>query len=674
MSAHALAPAPAPASGGGDELAAHARGILGVDRVLVTIAGDEPLGERVVASAGDGAVGRSDARLLVKHEQQLAAEGKLRAEAHSRVPGRRADAGTWWSSPVRDSDRGVAGTLHVLAPAGWAPDPRTRQMLLTFSGRFASAVSPVMPGYFADDALIVLAREMSELALTADSYEDLMGGVTAAIAPLLDATKVGIGLWHGDSHYLQLLPGSFGSDAAMAASSQTRGSDPRSGASRVRMTGKPYYTNDLEVGIPRYAPWLRLMGVHRLMTLPIPIAGRIGGVLHIANKRTPFVDADMEKAAEVVPFVAGAMEQVRHRLETRRNEALATVVTRAGTAVAQGEPLTRFRASVLDEFCSTVGASMLAISFDTGDPPIVVRNGEPADSAAEKAFMAASAGGGTALRTATRRPRAALDVGWSALHAPVMIGGQREATFSLLRVPCEAFSRDEMAAIRRMANITALAWATERFHQERLEAARMRERQRIADDLHDHVAQILFSGQLTVQSILEQLGDNAPLLPAVARARDLLARSQNSIREVINHLSSPIPGGLLPGFSSLAESVKEEFGIRINVSAGPGLAALQDVSPGTAEIALRATREAAINAAKHAAGCEVWIQLRAQRRRLIVAIEDNGPGMPAKRRAEGYGLRAMRRNLYEHGGLLRIGKSARGGTKYLISFPLARGE
>lgn len=512
---------------------------------------------------------------------------------------------------------------------------------------------------------------MAELGLTAGTYEDLTAGVTAAVAPLLDAEKTGIGLWHADSHYLQLLPGSFGSDAAMAASSQIRGSDPRSGAARVRATGRPYFTNDLEADMPRYARWLRLMGVSRLMTLPIPVAGSIGGVLHIANKRTDFVAEDMERATAIVPFVAGAMEQVRHRLQTRRNEALAEEVNRAATQAAQAEPLTRSGKSVLAEFCATIGAQLLAVSFSDGGTPIVVRHGTT-DAATEQTFLRASAEAGTALRTATRRPRAARDVGWTILHAPVLIGGRLEATFSLLRVPCEAFSRDELAAIRRMAGVTALAWATERFEQERIESARIRERQRIADDLHDHVAQILFSGQITLQSILEQLDEDATMQPSVARARDLLVRSQSSIREVIHHLSEPASSDLVAGVSALVESIDEEFGRQVDVSVAPAVAeAAPGLPPERTALVLKTAREAVVNAVKHGSGSRVWVALRLRGDRLLVSVEDDGPGLPQRQPVEGYGLRSVRRNLRACGGCLRLGKSRHGGTRSLISVPIA---
>lgn len=651
------------------DLAAHVLSILEADCVVLTRDGVAALDERVAASVGAHPVTGQDVRLLERHEAQMAADERRRQELRGRPRGRHARTHMWWSSRIRRPGRDMAGALHVRTASSWELTTSRQRMLAMFSVRFGELLEPDARPHFSDSERLQVARKLSELAVSANSYEDLMGGITAVLGPLFNVTKTGIGVWHGDSHYLQLLTGSFGSDAAMAASSQIRGSDPRSGAERVRQTGKPYYTNNLELGIPRYAPWLRHMGVNRLMTVPIPVQGQIQGVLHIANKRTDFVDEDMEKAAEIVPFVAAAMESVRHRVQTRRNEALAAVVTRAGTAVAMGEPLTNFRATVLDEFCTTVGASLLAIASET-NAPIVLRGG-PVDPELERAFLAASGHGGTALRTATRRPRAALDPGWSALHAPVMIGGQREATFSLLRIPCEAFSKDEMAAIRRMANITALAWVTARFHQERLDAARMRERQRIADDLHDHVAQILFSGQLTIESILEEFDDDASLLPAVGRARDLLARGQTSIREVIHHLASPAPGGIVPGLTSLAENVMTEFGVKISASARGRVASDEQLIPAAVtEILLRATREATVNAAKHAPGCEVWIEAHLRRNRVVVNVDDNGPGMPVKRGIEGYGLRAMRRNLAEIGGILRIGRSARGGTRYLISVPL----
>lgn len=644
-----------------------ARQVLAVDSLIVAVSGGDELAHRIIASSGSPGLDQKSLHLLRRHELQTTSETSPH-DLCTEVP-----SGSWITAPICGTDR-VLGSLHILTPRGWRLNQLTQQMLNVFVDRFSELLRSracMSSDAVADEDLMSVARAMARLALAAETYEALVGGVTAAVAPLFGASKAGIGVWHGDSHYLQLLEGSFGSDAVMAASSQIRGSDPNSGAARVRSSGKPYFTNDLPHDMPKYAVWLQAMGVtKRLMTLPIPITGRIGGVLHIANKDTDFVVEDMDRGLRMLPFVAGAVEHVRLRLEARRNEALAAVVGRAATAVAHRSPLTRFRVSVLDEFCRSIGACMLAIFFTDGTAPVIIGGGS-VDAATEEVFLNASANGGSALRTATRRPRAARDVGWTALHAPVVIGGTSEATVSLLRVPCEAFSKDELAAVRRMATVTALAWATDRIQQGRLESARMRERERIADDLHDHVAQVLFTGQLTVQSILEQLDEDEPLFPTATRARDLLARSQTLVRDIIYQLGSAGPGGFIARLATVAETVAEEFGMAVHLSVAPAVASLTEDIPGpTGEIVLRSVREAIVNAAKHAHGSQAWVVVRPRHHRLFIAVEDDGPGMMAGQLTEGYGLRAMRRNLGEHGCSLRIGKSRRGGTRTVIVVPL----
>src|SRR6202022_2955938 len=97
-------------------------------------------------------------------------------------------------------------------------------------------------------------------------------------------------------------------------------------------------------------------------------------------------------------------------------------------------------------------------------------------------------------------------------------------TLAALRVRGEPFSRDERHAMGRLANLAALAWASERYQQQRAELARLEERHRIADDLHDDVAQILFGAQLQLDQILEHGELDAAVVAGISRARGLLIR------------------------------------------------------------------------------------------------------------------------------------------------------
>jgi signal transduction histidine kinase len=60
-----------------------------------------------------------------------------------------------------------------------------------------------------------------------------------------------------------------------------------------------------------------------------------------------------------------------------------------------------------------------------------------------------------------------------------------------------------------------------------------------------------------------------------------------------------------------------------------------------------------------------------ERRRLLLSVNDDGVGGAHDRGGAGHGLAAIRRTLDEHGGCLRVGQSAGGGTKVTASVPIS---
>lgn len=579
------------------------------------------------------------------------------------------------SHPLGDRDRSF-GSLLVLCSSTWPLDSRTHRMVSVLAYTAALLVpadgEPCKP-VSANERMLIASTILSDLALSADSYHELVGGVTAAVCPLIGAAKGGLALWHEREFYLQMLSGSFGVPPEFVASSQAAPSDPNSPAARVVSTSTPWFSNSAVRDMWDYRDFILGFGVSKMMILPLTLHGRTIGVMHAANKPRPFNARDVRTLELITPFVAATLQHVHRRLELERKEALALVVSRAATTIAAGQPLAGFSSS-LYEFCHSVGARMVAVSFAGGAQPIVVRSGEVAPAMAEQ-FLAAGARGGIALRTATRRPRAAGDIGWDTLHVPVLLGGRREATLSILRIPNEPYTDDERAAVIRLANVTALAWATERYQQERAQTARLRERQRIADDLHDHVAQILYSAHLTLETVLEEIRDTTLRAP-VGRARDLLVRSEVSIREVVSRLSSQGPADLAGRLSEIVQEVEEGFDVPIHLEVSPARIELLDgLGRPAADAVLSAAREAMINAAKHAGPCRVRVELTVTaRRRLHICVTDDGIGAIRGAGADGYGLRAIRRRVATHGGTVRINRGVHGGTRVLISAPLGGHE
>jgi signal transduction histidine kinase len=267
-------------------------------------------------------------------------------------------------------------------------------------------------------------------------------------------------------------------------------------------------------------------------------------------------------------------------------------------------------------------------------------------------------------------PRRAGDPGWAAFYAPVELHGARVGTLAALRVRGEPFARPERGSFVRLANVAALHHATERYQQQRAQLARLQERQRIADDLHDDVAQILFAAQLSLDSILELHEIDDETAAEIARARGLLIRGDTAIRTVIHRLSQPPAADLGARLAAVVAGVESEFSIAIHMDVRPDTkAAARDLRRPVSEALIRAAREALVNAAKHAGPCRITVTLQVVRNRLLLTVADDGLGMAPTTGAPRHGLASLRKLIREHGGTFRL-CNAGGGTRVTVSVPV----
>ena len=88
---------------------------------------------------------------------------------------------------------------------------------------------------------------------------------------------------------------------------------------------------------------------------------------------------------------------------------------------------------------------------------------------------------------------------------------------------------------------------------------------------------------------------------------------------------------------------------------------------------LMAIKETLNNAAKHSGATEVMLQIRWQRQKLVVVVEDNGKGFaPAAAKAERNGLINMSQRMKELGGACLVTSQPGQGCRVVFSIPLSR--
>jgi signal transduction histidine kinase len=499
------------------------------------------------------------------------------------------------------------------------------------------------------------------------SYEDFNRALADEFGAATGARLVGVLTWDEQDSLLRPLPGSFGTDLDDTPPAHDV-DDWNSSAARVFATGEPYLTNRAESDpgvLEDYAGAVRL---DRLLTVPLTLGVRRLGVLQIANKPDDFDLPDVRFTYARRAHVAIAAQMVRMRDRLARRHRLEQILGRMAVDIASGRNLQEFLGAAMDDVCAALAGSLVALVRRSGDP--LIRRRGP-DRGALEGVVLRQGGETNTMRVFAAGPRTRGTPGWTAAHVPVVLDTECVATVSALRTGADPFDETECDALSRLAQLVALAWSTERYQRQLADAARVTECQRIADELHDHVAQLLFAARLSLDFAQEvpQLPDAAET--SIKRGRDLLLRADTATRRVMEDNSRPVEDHLPDRLAALVGSVEEEFARPVALDIAPlAAAAAGTLSRSAISLIARAAREALVNAAKHAGPCQIAVAVTVTRRnRLLLTVMDGGIGVDP-RHEDGYGTRALRRTVRRHGGVLRVSAASTGGTKVALSLPL----
>lgn len=203
-----------------------------------------------------------------------------------------------------------------------------------------------------------------------------------------------------------------------------------------------------------------------------------------------------------------------------------------------------------------------------------------------------------------------------------------------------------------------------------------RERERIANRMHDEVAPLLLAAQLRLVTAEEHGSDP---IAAIAGARELICESEARIHEIVAVLAATVAAaraGLDVRVADTVTALEEQFAVPIELAIDPGAASapLADVH---ADLVVAAVREGVVNAVRHGRAGRIAVRLRqAGPRHLTATVEnDGGPSRSVPSRPErrgGHGLRTLRRHAGEHGAHVDLAVRPGGGATLTVTVPRAR--
>jgi len=240
-----------------------------------------------------------------------------------------------------------------------------------------------------------------------------------------------------------------------------------------------------------------------------------------------------------------------------------------------------------------------------------------------------------------------------------------------------------------------------RLTEQTIQLAATAERSRMAREIHDGVAQLVYMLSLNAETCVAQAEriaeasdeDAELLLPLAARLDQLVLLSKQALWETRTYMSSlkPVMSGTTTLTQMLTNQLREfetisGLTVRLEISGTEAL-------PGTdknrerrhSQVAMtvfRIVQEALTNAYKHAQATEIIVFLRFLQEHIEIEISDNGRGLQADDihnnqpdgevsgpLYSGRGLESMHERAEELGGTFTLNMTPSGGVSVLVSIP-----
>ncbi len=264
-----------------------------------------------------------------------------------------------------------------------------------------------------------------------------------------------------------------------------------------------------------------------------------------------------------------------------------------------------------------------------------------------------------------RRARAGDGDSWLLGVAALLLGAAGLEYFALPNAGADWIT--PMSALRVAAWAALLATAItlhSKSRQASAEAALQAERQRIARDLHDGLAQDLAFIASHGSRLAREYGAEHPLAIAANRA---LAASRGAMVD----LAASTAPSTAAAIERVADELEARFGVQVHVGVdGNAVNPDRDLAVPERDELVRIAREAIVNAVQHGRARHVTVELGSRRADVLLRVRDDGCGIGRHATdpsfGRGFGVPAMRARAASLGGHLVARRRAGGGTEVTV--------
>ena len=516
---------------------------------------------------------------------------------------------------------------------------------------------------------------ITTVATTAADPRDVMGEIAAQLCTVLPDCRLMLALIGDEELILHPL-------VPAAAPTRLRPpayeSSPLGRALRERRTVRVALGTVLPEALGAAAHWV---------IVPCVSGDRLFGALLAGVEPSETFDArHMQVLEQVALRLAVALEHAQLHEEMRRHaqqiETLREVVESISSELDQERLLHRIVAAAVDLLRAYGGA--VGLVQPGGD---VLSLAALVNVPEEPGTLIPAGSGVMGLALGARGPVIAQDYGelpaplplealyhlspW--LAVPIFWQGAITGVFGICAAdPTRHFTDEDVEALTLFAKHAAIAIENARLYQQSRELAVTEERNRLAREIHDTLAQSLTGMILQIEAVDDLLRQDPAQARAELHSLEGLARTAlEEARRSVWGLRPPVleEASLVDALERLVreESVAGRYSGRLSVGGKS-----RPLTPAIEAGIYRITQEALTNVRRHAEARAVVVSLRFEAGELVLTVQDDGRGIEREREPVpdgGFGLTSMQERARLMGGAMTLESEVGRGTRVEVRVP-----
>lgn len=265
----------------------------------------------------------------------------------------------------------------------------------------------------------------------------------------------------------------------------------------------------------------------------------------------------------------------------------------------------------------------------------------------------------------------------SVLYAPLLFEDEVIGCFVVTKARTKSFTLEDTRAVATISNQLAGFFKTKQLVKERERRVILEERNRIAHDIHDGIAQSLAGAVMKLDTSLKKIDSNP------VEAKQLIVASNNKLRENLKDVRDsiyalkPYPTEQLGFHTALEKKIAElkkdkTLGLTIDLEIrgekGP-------ISPMTEKVMFDVFQESVQNSIKHSKATDLHVLISYNRDHILLKMTDNGVGfslyyaMIKAMKEPHYGILQMNEAAEKIGAALQIESKPNEGTEIILTVP-----